>query len=60
MYAMNKVARKMLFFEGIYYSIKMSRSAYNSLVGTLCKLTDLQSQVLAFGQAAGVRIMVKN
>lgn len=44
MYAMNKVAKKTLFYDGIYYSIKMTRSAYNNLVGTLCKLTDLQIQ----------------
>ena len=44
MHIMNKLAKKTLFYDGIFYSIKMARSAYNNLVSTLCKLTSPQTQ----------------
>lgn len=41
---MNNVAKKTLFYDGIYYSIKMARSAYNDLVDKLSTITDFQVQ----------------
>lgn len=37
-----KLANKTLYYDGIFYSIKMARRSYNDLVNTLCKLANLQ------------------
>jgi len=42
MHAMNKVAKKALFYDGIFYSIKMTRTAYHNLVDKLCTLADFK------------------
>lgn len=41
---MNKVAKKTLFYDGIFYSVKMARSAYHNLVEKLCTLADVKVQ----------------
>ena len=42
MHAMNKVAKKALFHDGIYYSVKMTRRTYHDLVERLRTLANFQ------------------
>ena len=39
---MNNIDKVPLFYDGIYYSVKMARTAYNSLVERLCTLANSQ------------------
>lgn len=42
MHARNKIAKKQLFYDGLYYSVKMIRAAYHNLVDKLCTLADFK------------------
>lgn len=44
MHAMNKVAKKALFHDGVYYSVKMTFKTYNDLVERLHELAKFQFQ----------------
>ncbi len=43
-YYLNRVAKKSLFLDGIYYSVRITRTTYNDLVGRLCTIADFQFQ----------------
>lgn len=43
-YTMNKVAKKGLFYDGIYYSVRITRRTYSDLVERLRTIADFQFQ----------------
>jgi hypothetical protein len=44
MHAGNKMSKKTLFYDGIYYSVIMARNSYRNLFNILCELADFLSK----------------